>query len=155
MSERTIHVDTTRSDPEALAEAAVVATNEPIPGGHPMEIWISYVLRIGVLTAGAIILVGLAWFLIAGSPSGPKTLNDVIGSGGHGIVVSPRTIVSGIAAANPTAIIQLGVLVLILTPMMRVLMTVFLFFAQRDMIFVAVTVIVFAVLVFGLVGFGS
>ena len=155
MSERTIHVDTSRTEDEALAEAAVVATNEPVPGGHPMEIWISYVLRIGVLTAGAIILIGLAWFVIAGSPTGPSTLNDVIGNGGHSIVVSPHTIIAGIRDANPTAVIQLGVLVLILTPIMRVLMTVLLFFAQRDMIFVGVTLTVFAVLILGLVGFGS
>lgn len=126
------------------------------PGGHPMEIWISYVLRAGVMAAGAIILFGVVLFLVAGPPaSGPHTLNDVIGNGGHRIMVSPSSIAHDAAAGSPVAVIQLGVLVLILTPMMRVAMTIFLFVALRDRIFVAITAVVFSVLVLGIIGIGS
>jgi|SRR5579875_2088543 len=122
-----------------------------IPGGHPMEIWISYVLRIGVLLAGFIILVGVGMFLVNGAPN-THSLNDVLGHGGHTVTVSPRTIANGIADGDAIAVIQLGVLVLILTPTMRVLMTVFLFMAQQDKAFVVITVIVFLVLIIGLIG---
>lgn len=120
-----------------------------------MEIWISYVLRVGVLVAGAIILVGLALFIIRGAPAnGPHTLDDVLGRKTT-LSVSPRSIYDGLGTANPIAIIQLGVLVLILTPTMRVAMTIFLFLAQRDKVFVVITTIVFIVLILGLIGTGK
>lgn len=154
MGEQTMDLDTTparESAPDAQASRQLPEAS----GGHPMEIWISYVLRVGVLLAAAIIVTGLIWFLAAGAPGGPTTLNQLLGGGGHSIVVSPRTIISGIGAGNPIAVIQLGVLVLILTPTSRVAMTVILFLVQKDRIFVAVTLTVLLVLIFGLVGFGS
>lgn len=128
-----------------------------LPGGHPMEIWISYVLRTGVMVAGAIILVGLILFILLGSRGGsaPTSLEEMLRGGGKAIQVSPGSIVQGLARLEPLAIIQLGVLVLILTPMMRVGMTVLLFLAQRDWVFVAITCVVLTVLVLGLIGVGS
>jgi len=122
-----------------------------------MEIYISYVLRIGVLIAAAIISIGTALFVagIGSSTGNPKTINDVLGSGGHSIPVSPSSIFHGIASGNSIAIIQLGVLALILTPMTRVAMTAVLFMIQGERIFVAITTVVFLVLVIGLVGVGS
>lgn len=129
---------------------------EVAAGGHPMELWISYVLRFGVLTAALILLVSVVLFVVLGPPAaGPHSLNDIIGHGGTSIAVSPRSIAHGVAAGNTTAIMQLGVLVLILTPMMRVAMTIFLFAALRDRIFTAITSIVFVVLILGLIGVGS
>ena len=136
------------------ARRAAAARHEP--GGHPMELWISYVLRTGVMTAGAIILVGLVWFLIGGAHgAGPTSLNGLIGGGGHTLAVSPATIARDIAAGDPVAVIQLGVLALILTPLIRVGMTAVLFFMERDKVFTIVTAIVFALLILGLVGVGS
>ncbi|HEX5501536.1 MAG TPA: DUF1634 domain-containing protein [Thermomicrobiales bacterium] len=135
-------------------DTAATAGHEP--GGHPMELWISYVLRTGVLTAGAIILVGLAWFLVGGAHgAGPASLDALIGGGGHTLAVSPATIARDIAAGDPIAVIQLGVLALILTPLIRVGMTAVLFLLERDRVFTIVTAIVFAILIIGLVGVGS
>jgi uncharacterized membrane protein len=133
-------------------------TSEPAaPGGHPMELYISYVLRIGVMVAATIILIGTIFFLAGIGPAAgnPKHLDDVLGNGGHSIPVNPSGILHGVATGNATAIIQLGVLALILTPMTRVAMTAALFFAQRDRIFVTITSVVFLVLVLGLIGVGS
>jgi uncharacterized membrane protein len=124
------------------------------PAAHPMEIWISYVLRIGVLVAGAIILVGLALFVIEG-PSGtePTSLHQVLAGGA--LTVHLGGIARGVASFDPIAIIQLGVLALVLTPLMRVAMTVILFVAQREWVFVAITATVLAILVLGLIGVGA
>ena len=139
------------------SESSVAPAGGHLPGGHPMEIYISYVLRIGVLIAAAIIFLGSALYVagIGSNEGNPKKLDDILGGGGHSIPVSPSSIFHGITAGNPIAIIQLGLLALILTPMTRVAMTAALFVAQRDKIFVAITTVVFIVLVLGLIGVGS
>jgi uncharacterized membrane protein len=139
-----------------LAAAAAQPAEAAAPGGHPMEIWISYVLRVGVLTAAAIVFVGLVLFLVRGTgASGPQSLDDILGNGGHTVAVTPGEIFHNVMHGDAIAIIQLGVLVLILTPTMRVAMTTFLFLAQRDWIFVAITCVVFIVLIIGLIGIGA
>lgn len=122
--------------------------------GHPIEAWISYVLRVGVLLAGAIILVGLLVYLFRGpSGSDPRTLSSLLHE--HASSVSLSSIFHGVADGSGTAIIELGVLVLILTPTVRVGMTLFLFTAEREVIFLVIVSIVFAILLIGLFGVGS
>ena len=58
-------------------------------------------------------------------------------------------------SGHPLAIIQVGLLVLILTPMARVGMTVILFIVQHDWRFVLITAIVLVILVLGLLGIGA
>jgi uncharacterized membrane protein len=53
---------------------------------------------------------------------------------------------------KPTGVIELGLLILISTPILRVAFTIVAFALQRDRMFVLVTAIVFAVLLFGLLG---
>jgi len=61
-------------------------------------------------------------------------------------------IVRDAAARNGRGIIQLGLLFLIATPVARVVFSVFAFAVQRDRLYVVVTLIVFAVLLFSLTG---
>ena len=137
-----------------LPEQEVLAARGP--GGHPLEIWISYVLRIGVLTAGAVILFGLVLYLIEGPGSGrPTTLDQLTADGGQPIEVSWQSIVDGLKSLEPGAIILLGLLLLILTPLTRVAMTLILFILQQDWIFVAITGAVLGILFIGLIGVGS
>ncbi len=132
-------------------------TTQVTSTGHPMEIYISHVLRIGVLISATIIVTGLVLYLVnlSHANGSPTPLNDMLNNGGHSQPVSPSTIWHGIGAGDPIAIIQLGVLALILTPTTRVAMTAGLFLAQRDKIFVTITTVVFVILVLGLIGVGS
>ena len=128
----------------------------PAPGGHPMEIWISTVLRGGVLTAGAIIALGLALFLIQGpGPGDPASLAALRAQGSRSLAVHLSAIVGDALHGRATAVIQVGVLALIATPLCRVAMTIGLFLALRDRVFVLITTAVFAVLILGLVGVGA
>jgi uncharacterized membrane protein len=137
--------------PPRVREKRQAAAEQPAAGPHPMEIGISAVLRTGVLLAGAIILVGIVLFVArGGSGTGPHGLRALLGR--DAASVHPGSVLRGVAAGNAVAIIQLGVFVLILTPVARVAMTVVLFAAQRDWIFVAITVAVFLMLVLGLTG---
>jgi hypothetical protein len=65
---------------------------------------------------------------------------------------NPSGIVREAVGLHPRAIIQLGILLLILTPVVRVAFTVLVFLAQRDVKFVAITVFVLAVLLLSLLG---
>jgi len=135
--------------------AGPVAPLRP-PGAHPIELWISYVLRIGTTLAGTIILVGVALFLIHGPQAGePATLHDMIGGGGHSVATSWLDVVRGVAHGHAFDVIRLGLLVLILTPTTRVAMTVALFVAERDRVFIVATTIVLIILILGLIGLGA
>lgn len=142
---------------DSAARSARVEPSAPTAAqaapGHPMDLWISAVLRYGVLTAGVIILIGLVLYIIQGTGAGgPASLHELTAGGGHSISVTPADIVRGVAHGHAIAVIQLGVLALILTPITRVAMTMVLFLATGDRIFTLITAAVLLILIFGLIG---
>ena len=110
---------------------------------------IGALLRIGVLLAALVTLPGGALYWMGGVRGATDYATF------HGEPMDLRR-VSGIAADafmwHSRAIIQLGILLLIGTPIARVLFSLLAFALQRDMIYVAVTLLVLAVLVYGVVG---
>jgi uncharacterized membrane protein len=65
---------------------------------------------------------------------------------------SVRRIMQGAFEWRPDAIIQLGLLLLIATPVARVAMSLIAFILQRDRVYIVVTMIVLALLIFSLAG---
>lgn len=121
-----------------------------------MELWISYVLRAGVLASGTIITIGVALFFVNGpGPGEPHSRDEITAGGGHAISTSIGQILRDVSHENALGVIQLGLLVLILTPVLRVAMTLALFLQQQDWIFTAITLTVLIVLTLGLIGIGS
>ena len=59
-------------------------------------------------------------------------------------------LVSGLASLNAFSWIELGVIFLIATPVSRVLISVFLFAAERDRLYVLVTAVVLILLLFSM-----
>jgi uncharacterized membrane protein len=114
---------------------------------------ISLTLRVGVLASAALIILGLAVYLVA--DDGPETVDDALGKTGEIPQVRPSTILDGLADGSPEAFIQLGILVLIITPIVRVALTTWLFERQRDWIFVGLAGFVLVVLLLGLFGIGA
>jgi uncharacterized membrane protein len=147
MARRTHLADPAPPVRQSIEHSPAVATP------HPMEIWISYVLRGGVLIAAVIIAAGLALFFYqeAGHPQA-TALHTLAGAPAS---ISFPSILRSAAHLRATGIIELGLLALILTPMARVAMTAILFFLQRDRVFTIVTCIVLLILVAGLIGIGS
>ena len=77
-------------------------------------------------------------FLTTGcSRAEPQTLRHVGG------------VITGVAAGDPAAIIQLAVLLLIATPVARVVFALIAFGIERDKLYVGVSALVLAVLLFG------
>src|SRR5258706_6920867 len=111
------------------------------------EIVIAYLLRAGVLTAAVVVIVGAVLYLGAHPGaradystfhSEPDALKTV-----HGIV---HAAFSG----DSRAIIQLGLLLLIATPIIRVMFSVAAFSIEGDRMYVLFTLIVLAVLLYSL-----
>ena len=130
-----------------------------LPGDDQLDqrvtLWISRVLRYGVIGAGSAILLGLALFLVRDPAAlSPAALPDLLGRGQRA-PLRPGDITAGLRAARPLAVIQLGLVLLILTPMARVLMTLLLFARQRDWAFTLITGVVLLLLTLGLVGVGG
>jgi uncharacterized membrane protein len=107
---------------------------------HGTELLISAVLRGGVFLSGGVTLLGVLIFFIQqrGQPLGdvtdlkyPHTLSDVFAGVGHG---------SGMA------IILLGLLLLIATPVTRIAVSIVAFANERDWRYVAITSVVLLIL---------
>jgi uncharacterized membrane protein len=124
-----------------------------IPSDRRMANLISLTLRIGVLASAALIILGLVIYAI--NDGDPKTVDDALGKNGEIPQVRPSTILDGLADGSPSAFIELGILVLILTPIVRVALTTWLFERKRDWIFVGLAGFVLIVLLLGLFGIGA
>ncbi|MBI4198849.1 MAG: DUF1634 domain-containing protein [Chloroflexi bacterium] len=119
-----------------------------------MELAISYALRAGVLLSAAVILAGILWFALTRDTGYarvlPHHLPDLLAfHQAHGpgfFPTSLKAVLTGAAAGKPYAIIGLGMLLLIATPVVRVALSVVFFLAQRDWLYTGITLFVLAVL---------
>ncbi len=133
------------------------------PGGaeplRRMELAISVVLRAGVLASAAVIFLGILWFALTQDTGYAKVLphhlQDLLAfhqaSGPGYFPTAPRAVLAGAAAGRPYAIIELGILLLVATPVLRVGLSVVFFLEQRDWLYAAITLFVLAVLLLSLV----
>ena len=112
--------------------------------------WIGLLLRVCVTVSGALVIFGI--ILWAVGQDGPKSVNEAFGKSGTLPKVTPSSIAHGLRDFTASAYIQLGLLVLILTPTLRVIVTAGVFVKQRAWILVACSVIVLTILILGLLG---
>lgn len=104
---------------------------------------IGRILQVGVVLSAMMIVLGL--LLLPSRPGGlspqrvlafPQTLSQVIG---------------GVLVLRPQAVIALGILLLIATPVLRVVASVVAFAVERDRRYVVITLIVLVILLFSIV----
>jgi len=110
---------------------------------------IAQLLRAGVLTA-ALVVIGGAIPYLASNPRLRVNYRTF-----HGEPMELKTvpgIVHSAFSGNTLAIMQLGLLLLIATPIARVVFSVFAFAREGDHMYVAFTLIVLAVLLYSLFG---
>jgi uncharacterized membrane protein len=105
-----------------------------------LELIVSYLLRIGVALSLTITFVGLMLLLLADPAHVAVRL-----TGGF-VARSPWTVFAGLRHFQPKAIIDFGLILLILTPVFRVAVTVIAFILERDYVYVAITLFVLTVL---------
>lgn len=113
---------------------------------HAVEQLIGRLLQFGVLLAAAVCLVGGVLLL---AQHGGATVSYSVFRGEPELLKSIGSIVRGAVAMNSQAIVQLGLLLLIATPIVRVAFTLVAFALQRDRTYVVITTIVLGLLLYG------
>jgi len=108
---------------------------------------IGKLLRAGVLLSAAVVFAGGVWLLleIAHTPANFRHFQPPPAG-----LRSTGGIIGGLAHPNPQLVIQFGLLLLVATPVARVILSVIVFAIQRDRLYVVITLIVLAVLGYSL-----
>jgi uncharacterized membrane protein len=112
--------------------------------------WIGLLLRVCVIISGALVLFGIALWAVQND--GPNSIDAAMGKTGTLPKVTPSSMIDGLQDFTASAYIQLGLLVLILTPTLRVFVTAIVFIMQRAWILVLCSALVLTILVLGLFG---
>jgi uncharacterized membrane protein len=108
-----------------------------------LEQMVGNLLRTGVVLAAAVVLAGGVWYLAAHGAA-QADYHRFHGSRG----VMPWT--QGLP--GPLATIQIGLLILIATPVARVVFSLVAFGLERDRVYVGITLVVLAILAYSLGG---
>ena len=116
-----------------------------------IEVMIGNLLRAGVLIAAAVVVLGAAIYL---SQYAWQPTNYGVFRGEAAALRTLPAIVKGAVHLHGKSIIQLGLLLLIATPIARVMLSVVGFAIERDHLYVVLTLIVLAVLLYSLIGSG-
>jgi uncharacterized membrane protein len=128
----------------------MVARRERAPmSDQEVDEIIGTLLRWGVVLAAAVVAIGGLWYLAQYGTGKP---NYRFFHGEPRDLRSLRGIFTGLPGFHCLDVIQLGVVLLIATPVARVAFSVVAFHLQRDRAYVAITLIVLAVLLFSLLG---
>ncbi|OKH30529.1 hypothetical protein NIES2101_42320 [Calothrix sp. HK-06] len=113
-----------------------------------VEIFVSKLLKYGVMIATGIVLFGGISYL---SHHFRETPNDQIFRSEPPTFRNPEIITISALSGRPRGIIQLGILLLIATPVARVGFSLLAFIRQRDYLYVIITLIVFSGLIYSLI----
>jgi uncharacterized membrane protein len=110
---------------------------------------IAKLLRIGVLIAATVVLVGGTAYLVRHGTARP---NYHVFRGQPSDLRTISGIVQDAASGSSRGLIQLGLLLLIATPIVRVAFSIVAFAMERDWMYVTFTAIVLSVLLYSLLG---
>jgi uncharacterized membrane protein len=108
---------------------------------------ISTLLRTGVLLAATVVFIGGIFYL---TQRGNLRPDYHVFRGEPIDLRKPSLVIFSALAGRPDAIIQFGLLLLILTPVARVAFSVVAFAVERDRMYTIMTIIVLAVLLYSL-----
>jgi uncharacterized membrane protein len=123
-------------------------SGKPTVTDFDIERMVSVLLRAGVLIAGAVVLAGGIYFLLRHA-SEPVQVSKFVSEAS--VDRHALEIIRGAFSGRARSIIQLGMLLLIATPIARVALSLVGFAMERDRKFVIITAVVLAVLLFSLI----
>ena len=111
----------------------------------PMATVISSLLVIGVILSAAVLAAGLALLTVTGQTGYHEALTPALLVAPQGAVAFPTTIdgvLQGVLSLRPFAVIEMGALLLIATPVLRVAVSVVVFLFEGDRLYVGITLVV-------------
>lgn len=114
-----------------------------------MDLWMAALLRTGVILSAALVLAGGVLYLTRHPGPAP---NYHVFQGEPSELRTIPGIVHEAMALHGRGLIQLGLLLLIATPVARVAFSLIVFLYERDWTYVVVTLIVLALLLYSLFG---
>ena len=118
------------------------------PRDARIELVIGRLLQLGVLLAALVVAIGGALLLVQYGHM-PAAFRQFAGE--ESALRSIGGIVRAVLAGDSRAIVQLGLVLLIATPVARVALTLGAFILQKDRLYIFTTAIVLALLLYGLI----
>jgi uncharacterized membrane protein len=129
-------------DPETAPRA-----RPPRWSDHEVEQLVGRLLQVGVLIATVVVLAGGAMLI---ATHGGSVADFRVVRGEASTLRSVTAAVHGAFTLDPRGVVQLGLVLLIATPVARVALTLVAFLLQRDRLYVLLTAVVLVLLLFGL-----
>lgn len=114
-----------------------------------VEMFVGNLLRFGVILSAAVAAIGGVLYLAA---HGSTVAQYSVFRGEPDELRSVRAVIRGAFHLRSRSVVQLGLLLLIATPIARVALSLVAFARQRDRMYVLITSIVLALLLYGLTG---
>ena len=130
-----------------MSDENVVTQKPGTWNDQSIEIIIGTLLRTGVILAASVVLVGGVVYLARHGHEAPHYATF---SGEPQTLKTPKDILHGVMQFKAQAIIQLGLLLLIATPVARVAFSAVAFAIERDRMYVVITLIVLVILSYSL-----
>jgi uncharacterized membrane protein len=121
--------------------------NKNFRGDNDIEVILGTLLRIGVIASMSVVLIGGVVYLLFNHAG---TINYGSFDAHKAKFSSIAAIFLGLGRLDSEAIIQFGVLLLIFTPILRVVFSVFSFLIERDYLYVLIGLLVLIVILFSL-----
>ncbi|WP_442590566.1 DUF1634 domain-containing protein [Pedobacter sp. AW31-3R] len=116
---------------------------------YDMQQLIGQVLRYGVLLSGIVAIIGGILYLFQKGSGMPDYVHF---SGEPAGYTSLTGIIKGLASGSSTEVIQLGVVILIATPIIRIIFSLISFVLEKDKLYVLITAIVLFIILFSMFG---
>lgn len=117
---------------------------------HRIEGSLSKLLTAGTTVAGLVMLTGIGWLVFTSPGAARPRYGQFVPTAEQGKGLG--AVVASAVRLEPHAIMLAGVLLLVLTPIARVVFTLAAFALRRDWLYVGLTAVVLGVLTYGLLG---
>jgi uncharacterized membrane protein len=113
-----------------------------------MQIAIGWILRIGVIVSMVVVFIGGVLFIYRHGHSVPNyhTFTKI-----PDFISEPRGILLGVLNFKGQAIIQLGIILLVATPVLRVIFAAIGFLIEKDYLYVLISVIVLLIITISMI----
>ena len=121
----------------------------PTPVGPEIEAVMSPVLRYGVLIAAGLILAGVVLFVLTGGARAILLSPQVLPANAEANPASVRAVLDALTPPQPAAMTDLGLLILMVTPVAGVAVAAITFALRRDWLYVGLAAYVLLMLAIG------